>query len=92
MEIGETIYISYFPTIIGPEERDLTDISLSHDQEGFTTPSTKSVFVATENCFSFPRTHSVSVTRIPVNKYRLITIFHCRVHGREIAPHGWSLE
>ena len=75
MRIGETIIIS----ILGPEERDIADTSLSQDQEGSTTQSTKFVFVAPENCFWLPQSLSVSVTRTPVNKYRLIPIFHCRV-------------
>ena len=70
------------PAKIGPEERDLADFSLSHGQEGSTTPSTKSVFVGMGNYFFLPQIRSVSVTRIPVNKYRLIPLFHCRVPCR----------
>ena len=62
--------------------RDLADISLSHVQEGSTTRSTKFVFVAMGNYFLLPQIPSVSVTRIPVNKDRLIPLFHCRVPCR----------
>ena len=83
------------PAKIGPEERDLADFSLSHGQEGSTTPSTKSVFVGMGNYFFLPQTRSVSVTRITVNKDRLSPLFHCRVCGSTcsdiIAPHGVTL-
>ena len=83
------------PAIIGPEERDLADFSLSHGQEGSTTPSTKSVFVGMGNYFFLPQIRSVLVTRITVNKDRLSPLFHCRVCGSTcsdiIAPHGVTL-
>ena len=77
-----------YPTILGPDRRDLAGISLRRDHEGFTTRSTKFVFVATGNYSSLPQILSVSVTRIPVNKYRLSPIFHCRVHGKDSTT--WS--
>ena len=77
-----------YPSIIGPE--DLADISLSPGQEGSTRRSTKFVFAGMENFFLLPQIRSVSVTRIPVNKYRLIPIFRCRVHGRDSTT--WSNE
>ena len=67
--------------------RDLADISLSHVQEGSTTRSTKFVSVAMGNYFLLPQIPSVSVTRIPVNKYRLIPYFIAAFTIR-IAPHG----